>query len=294
MSRSPAEPTSKLSSLRTYVTTLLIPNNSIQKQNTRELLTLATVLDHFFGGNPGSMRCALPALQSSRVRRSRQQLGHRPASRARARSSRRERFEARAGGSDSKEGDVGSRARSCARLGNRPGRPLRPPGKRGPLADAPEGSRPEAADVEHYGNKYSRNPQQGIGTRTETRTEGDEGAWPPAKRFPFPGRCNPARASGAGNFIPRGGYSPRALSEPCPSAGFHSTPPIFSCMDPERSSYLFRGRKLLLSIRILKWQEVSRGAREAASPRRARARARARTARAKERARARVASCSQL
>ena len=34
----------------TYVTTLLIPNNSIQKRNTRELLTLATLLDHLFLG----------------------------------------------------------------------------------------------------------------------------------------------------------------------------------------------------------------------------------------------------
>ena len=34
----------------TYVTTLLLPNSSIQKRNTRELLTLASVLDHLFLG----------------------------------------------------------------------------------------------------------------------------------------------------------------------------------------------------------------------------------------------------
>ena len=34
----------------TYVTTLLLPTGQISKRNTRELLTLATVLDHFFLG----------------------------------------------------------------------------------------------------------------------------------------------------------------------------------------------------------------------------------------------------
>ena len=183
------------------------------------------------------MRCALPALQSSRVRRSRQQLGYRPAPRARARSSRRERFEARAGRSDSEEGDVGPCARPCAWLGNRPGRP---PGKRGSLTDAPEGSRPEATDVEHYGTKckneqhaYSRTPEQGIRTRTETRTEGDEGACPPAERFP--GRCNPARASGAGNFIPGADVAPALRALPICRLPFRA--PHLLLHGPGRSSY---------------------------------------------------------
>ena len=50
----------------TYVTTLLIPNNSIQKRNTRELLTLATVLDHlFFGKSRKHAMCSASASKQS-------------------------------------------------------------------------------------------------------------------------------------------------------------------------------------------------------------------------------------